>query len=82
MSKLEELTKQLEELEKQRDDIIAEVAKIRKRGKIAALFGGNTLIAVTIHKERGTPVNFSFSNWREVKKLKDVIMELLEGEDG
>lgn len=82
MSKLEELAEQLKELEKQRDDVIAEVAKIRKQGKIEALFGTNTLINVTIHKERGSPVHLCFSDWRKVKKLKAVISELLEGEDG
>ena len=81
MSELKELENKLEELEKQRDEAITEIKEIQKQKKLDDLFGTNTLIAVIIHKERGSPVRLTFSAWRKVNKLKAVISELLESED-
>ena len=64
----------LEALEKQRDDAIAEIKRIRERGKIEAL-------DIKITKEYGEPNWLRFTDWQKVNKLKALILELLEDED-
>jgi len=66
-------------LEKQ-DDAIAEIKSVRKQKIIAEIFGTNTSINITIHKEYGRPSHLRFTSWRNVNKLKATIIELLEGE--
>ncbi len=72
----------LKELEKRRDDAIAGIECILKRRKLDDLFGTNTTIDIVIRKEYGGPRYLHFSDWRQVKKLKATITELLESING